>query len=100
MACACCGHRWARCRSLVVFPFLMRYALLRIRLTLILSILNQKGGTGKTTIAVHVAAGLARDARVLLIDADPQASALDWAAARKANPLFPVVGLPKPTLHR
>jgi chromosome partitioning protein len=37
---------------------------------------------------------------VLLIDADPQGSALDWAAARQGQPLFSVVGLPRPTIHR
>jgi chromosome partitioning protein len=38
--------------------------------------------------------------RVLLIDADPQGSALDWAAAREEPPLFAVVGLPRSTVHK
>jgi chromosome partitioning protein len=68
---------------------------------MILSVLNQKGGVGKTTLAVHIAAGFAqRNLRCLLIDSDKQGSALDWAANREEPPLFPVVGLPKPTLHK
>lgn len=42
----------------------------------VLTLLNEKGGVGKTTLSVHIAAGLAiRGARVALLDMDAQANA-------------------------
>ncbi len=68
---------------------------------MILAVLNQKGGVGKTTLSVNLAAAMAlAGERILLIDADPQGSALDWQAARSDESLFPVVGMAKPTLHK
>src|SRR6478736_2064484 len=63
----------------------------------VLAVFNHKGGTGKTTTAVHVAAGLAaRGAKVLLVDADGQgnvAAALGVEAERSLYHVL-VMGLP------
>lgn len=68
---------------------------------MIIGVLNQKGGVGKTTIAVNIAAALAKAGhRTILVDADPQGSSLAWSSAREAEPLFPVIGMAKPSLHR
>src|SRR5260370_611203 len=46
---------------------------------MIYGLTNSKGGVGKTTIAVHLAAFLAKKKReVVFIDADPQQSASTW----------------------
>lgn len=66
----------------------------------VIAVLNQKGGSGKTTIATHLARALQLDgADVLLVDSDPQGSARDWAAVREDHPLT-VVGIDRPTIDR
>lgn len=56
---------------------------------MIYAIVNTKGGVGKTTVAVHLAAMLSRKGPTLLIDGDPQASAASWAAWRRESDRAP-----------
>jgi len=56
----------------------------------VFSISNQKGGTGKTTLSMNFAAGLARRGRTLIIDADPQRSAGQWKSLATDKRPFPV----------
>lgn len=44
----------------------------------IIAVVGNKGGAGKTTLSVNLAAGLARQGRVAVVDADPQGSSLQW----------------------
>ncbi|KAG0752337.1 hypothetical protein G6F24_013639 [Rhizopus arrhizus] len=55
---------------------------------MIVALLNQKGGVGKTTLATHIAGELAmRGQHVVLLDADPQGSSLDWTQRRSQQGL-------------
>jgi chromosome partitioning protein len=76
----------------------------------VIAVATNKGGAGKTTSAINIADGLARENKsVLLIDADEQASASAWRRVRldaaehgKADrePLFQMVAMKTPILHK
>jgi chromosome partitioning protein len=51
-----------------------------------IAVISQKGGNGKTTLAIHLAALAAESQKVMVMDLDPQGSALEWASRRGDRP--------------
>jgi chromosome partitioning protein len=70
--------------ALLQSSFILNYlSFHKERIPMFISLLSQKGGTGKTSLAIHLAALLSANGhKTLLIDADPQASAMAWFACR------------------
>jgi chromosome partitioning protein len=67
---------------------------------MIVSLINQKGGVGKTTAAVNLASGLAEAGnRILVVDADPQGSVVQWQSIADGAE-FEVLHLPSPQLSK
>jgi chromosome partitioning protein len=68
----------------------------------IIAVANQKGGCGKTTTAINLSGCLAQSrGEVLLVDADPQGSAMRWRAVSQNGQVpFAVVSIASPVLHK
>jgi chromosome partitioning protein len=54
-------------------------------MAVVITVAQQKGGTGKTTLAANLAAALSPSRRVALVDIDPQKSLARWHALRRAR---------------
>lgn len=66
----------------------------------IISFISQKGGVGKTTLAIHLAVAFAaEDFNVVVLDLDPQASAAEWKDFREAE-MPAVIALPSSRLTK
>jgi chromosome partitioning protein len=67
---------------------------------MIISLLQEKGGSGKTTISINLAHAIKRQGhRVLLVDSDPQGSARDWHTKNEGD-VLDVIGLDRLTIDK
>ncbi|WP_089410379.1 ParA family protein [Granulicella rosea] len=64
---------------------------------MIITMASFKGGVGKSTSAVHIAAHLAKSAKTLLVDGDPNRSVTRWASQGRLP--FTVVSEAQATMH-
>lgn len=71
---------------------------------MIIGLVNQKGGSGKTTLSLSIAyESWLRGNRTLLVDADPQQSVLGWAEDRESalpSETFGIISMPTRKIHR
>ncbi len=68
---------------------------------LVIGIVSPKGGSGKTTTAIHLARSIQQTGdTVAILDTDPQGSALAWASKRDEGPLIPVLDGDTDTVSR
>jgi chromosome partitioning protein len=67
-----------------------------------IAVVNTKGGVGKTTTAIYLAAGFAIHGRTLLLDTDPQQSAITWSEVDATTPGWPftVIGRATTDVHK
>ena len=57
----------------------------------VIAIVGTKGGAGKTTLTVNLSAMLSRDHKVVILDADPQGSSLQWRDIADTHPSLAVI---------
>lgn len=60
----------------------------------VLAFFSQKGGSGKTTLAIHSAVAASESANVVLVDCDPQESSAGWSLARESDSPMVLKGSP------